>query len=260
LSEQVERGQFRERPSRPGRIRSSLLNVEVTPLSAPELIDRLGSETRSRTVIAAHNLHSVYLSHVDESFREFYNNADLILVDGSPILMAINLEAAVGRKPAIHPSRRIGSTDWLPHILSGTQVQKVCVLGASRESNRSFVERYSDSATFLGIPGDPWNSSEATQVYAKISAFDPDLTIVALGMPLQENVVSELVEAGVTGVLATVGGAVDQLSGAQKNAPRWMGRFGVEWLWRLASDPRRLAHRYLVEPFALAKLLMTREK
>ena len=91
-----------------------------------------------------------------------------------------------------------------------------------------------------------------------IREFDPQLLLVGMGMPLQERLASELRGSTRVPVIAAVGGAVDQISGAQSLAPRWVGRMGFEWLWRLASDPRRLTGRYVVEPVRLAGLLLTR--
>jgi N-acetylglucosaminyldiphosphoundecaprenol N-acetyl-beta-D-mannosaminyltransferase len=56
-------------------------------------------------------------------------------------------------------------------------------------------------------------------------------------------------------VIFSVGAAFDYEAGAQKAAPRWMGRLGLEWLYRLIADPRRLFRRYLIEPWALSDLM-----
>jgi N-acetylglucosaminyldiphosphoundecaprenol N-acetyl-beta-D-mannosaminyltransferase len=73
-----------------------------------------------------------------------------------------------------------------------------------------------------------------------------------MGMPRQEAWIADNLAALPDCVVFNVGAAFDYEAGAQKAAPRWMGRLGVEWLFRLVSDPRRLFVRYCVEPWRLA--------
>jgi N-acetylglucosaminyldiphosphoundecaprenol N-acetyl-beta-D-mannosaminyltransferase len=98
-------------------------------------------------------------------------------------------------------------------------------------------------------------SSEAV---AAIQVFQPDLVLVGLGMPRQEYFLLENLESLPPSTYATVGGAIDYIGGTTTLAPRWLGRVGLEWAWRLAHDPRRLANRYLVEPFALLARMLGR--
>jgi N-acetylglucosaminyldiphosphoundecaprenol N-acetyl-beta-D-mannosaminyltransferase len=70
--------------------------------------------------------------------------------------------------------------------------------------------------------------------------------LVALGSPKGERWASEARDALEPAVLIGVGAALDFLTGAQRRAPRWISNAGLEWLYRLASDPRRLARRYLL--------------
>ncbi|BBZ06404.1 hypothetical protein MDOR_05730 [Mycolicibacterium doricum] len=85
----------------------------------------------------------------------------------------------------------------------------------------------------------------------RIIDFDPDLVLVGLGMPRQELFLLSHLAQLPDATYATVGGAIDYLAGTTRLAPRWLGRFGLEWVWRLVNQPRRLAHRYLVEPLLL---------
>src|SRR5690606_25524795 len=84
-----------------------------------------------------------------------------------------------------------------------------------------------------------------------IAAFDPDVVLVGMGMPRQELWIIDNRPALKRGVLFPVGAAFDYEAGVQRAAPRVLGALGVEWLFRLAAQPRRLAFRYLVEPWFL---------
>ena len=237
---------------------AGVLAVTATPVTAAELLGRVESAIRSGDplTIVGHNLHSVYHFHSSDWFREFYDRCEIVLTDGRPVLAAINQQRrSEGLRP-YRADRRVGSTDWIPQAFALDEVRRVCVLGATKASNDAMLSRFSrPGIDLLGIPADPWDEDHLAAAASKIRNFDPDLVIIGMGMPLQERVCSELIARDVSAVIALVGGAIDQLSGAQRNAPRWLGPLGLEWMWRLASQPKRLAHRYLVEPVKLALLL-----
>lgn len=235
------------------RRRVPFLDIEVTPITLEQLTSAVQAAVAERRslVISAHNLHSAYIYHTDSTFREFYRNSDLILVDGTPVL---NLLRTTG--PGASFSHRLGSTDWIAPI--SAVLSRVLILGASATSNAGAVEQLRKSApatVVVGIPGNPWSEDTKANAIRTIQNFKPDLLLVGMGMPLQERVAAEMASMNDCRVIATVGGAIDQISGTQSLAPRWLGRFGAEWLWRLASDPRRLSYRYLVEPVKLIMLL-----
>lgn len=232
------------------RVHCKLLGLQVTPLTLETLLAELqGAVTENRrSVIAAHNLHSAYLFHSNAEFRSFYQSADVILTDGAPVQWDYRLSR--NRLP----NTRLGSTDWLPSLNQVAHLKRVTIIGATSDSNGKFVhwlQKLLPDASVQGIPGQDWNQQKANETAVRVSAFNPQVIIIGLGMPTQELLAQQLLSQGYRGVIATVGGAIDQLSGAQKNAPRWVGRFGVEWLWRLATQPKRLWRRYLIEPWKL---------
>lgn len=199
-------------------------------------------------VVAGHNLHSAYLFHTESEFRGFYDYADVVLADGAPVIWDYRFSR--GRRS----NRRLGSTDWLPQLRQVAGLQRICVVGASPESNTLFLKwltKLLPDAHVQGIPGDNWNQEKADHAAGLISEFAPQLILIGIGMPRQEIFATRLLQGGCTAVVATIGGAIDQLAGVQRNAPRWTGRVGLEWLFRLATQPKRLWRRYLVEPLKL---------
>lgn len=227
------------------------LAVEVTPVTMEGLLTWIGDcvdKGPRGEILAGHNLHSVYLYHIDERFRNFYEQADVVLADGAPILWDYLLSG--GRSPI----SRIGSTDWIPKLDAVSGLERVMVVGASESSNRRFVAWLSNllpKACVDGIPGYEWSHKKASIALERIKQARPQLILIGLGMPRQEEFALDVNDASYGCLIATVGGALDQLSGVQNNAPRWIGHVGLEWAWRLASQPKRLAGRYLVEPWKL---------
>lgn len=237
-----------------------IIGARITPLTANHLSDILSLqfEKREKFVIANHNLHSLYLYESNDSFRKFVNNARYVLIDGFPVLALARLVST----SRLSRNYRIGSLDWIERVVKTSEFRRIAVVGSSRSANSGAIERirlHSRSATFRGFHGEEWNPVRAKAVAEQLADFAPDLTLVGLGMPLQEEFLSDHWHILPASVYATVGGALDQLSGVQKPAPRWLGAWGLEWLWRLITQPRRLSYRYLVEPWKLVGLLLRRK-
>ncbi len=233
------------------------LRLDVTPIDRDEtleVVNRLMADREQPHFVAGHNLHSAYLMHVDQELRRFYDDCHVVLVDGYPVL-----RAARRARPDLTAARhRVGSTDWLPLLDRLPPGCTIGVLGAGTASNRLAVEalsRIHGTARVVGLPGEPWDEAREAAALAWLRDIRPDVVLVGLGMPRQESFLARRKRDLPPAVYATVGGAIDQLSGVQRGAPRWLGRWGLEWAWRLATQPRRLAHRYLVEPFLLLRLV-----
>ena len=94
-----------------------------------------------------------------------------------------------------------------------------------------------------------------SEVVDRINAARPDILFVGMGMPKQEVFVNRYGSRLAVPVIGLGGAAFAYLAGEQAAPPRWMGRHGLEWLYRLCADPRRLAGRYVVEPLLLAAVL-----
>ncbi|WP_261622883.1 WecB/TagA/CpsF family glycosyltransferase [Nesterenkonia marinintestina] len=243
--------------------RVPVFDIDVTPLTLDQLLSEIcdAVDHGGRLMVAGHNLHSVYLSTTDDSFRRFYERTDIKLIDGMPVLAALNLGDMLAGRGATGVSHRLGSTDWIRECDRLHCVRRVAVLGAPEPSNSAAVEHMagrSRHVEYLGIPGHPWDERRLPELLGRLQDFDPQVLFVGMGMPLQESIAVAVADGTRIPVIATVGGAVDQISGAQSLAPRWLGRTGFEWAWRLASDPRRFAGRYLVEPVRLARALLAR--
>ena len=100
------------------------------------------------------------------------------------------------------------------------------------------------------------NDAEKRDILAQIDEFKPHVLFVGMGMPRQEAWLLDHAQHLPPCVTFSVGAAFDYEAGVQRAAPRWMGRVGVEWLFRLAHDPRRLFARYCIEPWSLVPVIM----
>jgi N-acetylglucosaminyldiphosphoundecaprenol N-acetyl-beta-D-mannosaminyltransferase len=206
-------------------------------------------------VIANHNLHSLYLAGKSPAVRAFFAAADLVEVDSTPLILWARL---IGRSS--RPFHRCTYLDWRDLFWARAQAEGWRVFfvggapGVADKAREAILADFPDVnlAVHHGYFDAAAGSAENAAVVEAINAFAPQILLVGMGMPRQEVWVLENHPA-LTAPCAsfTVGGAFDYEAGAQKAAPRWMGRLGVEWLFRLVADPRRLFVRYCIEPWSL---------
>lgn len=231
-----------------------VFDIAVTPLTASEAAT-VATCSSGKQILLNHNLHSAYLHEIDDKFRELYSLADWVVIDGTPIRWL----ASRSSRKKFGSAYRIGSTDWIAALPLCDVNRRLFVFGATVESNEAAVEnlrRVLPGWTVKGLNGYVGDDAALTS----IRAFEPDIVLVGLGMPRQEQFLLAHLPGLPPAVYATVGGAIDYVAGVTRLSPRWLARFGLEWIWRLANQPRRLAHRYLIEPVKLTGLICARRR
>lgn len=207
-----------------------------------------------KAIIGNQNFHSLYLSRRNASLATFFDAADLIEIDSTPLLFWANLLGL--RLTREHRSTYLDWRDefWRRASRSGW---RVFCLGATQAVNDVAVARLAarwPGAVIAGHHGyfdQRRGGVENAEIVARINAFRPDVLLVGMGMPLQETWIVENYAALASGVALSVGAAFDYEAGEQSPAPRIYGELGLEWLYRLVREPRRLSGRYLVEPWFL---------
>lgn len=242
-------------------VRYRLLGVHVDALTIPDmhaLIARAVT-TRERLTIVSQNLHSVYTLHHDPTLREMQARATHIRIDGMPLILAGRLLGY-----PLHTRHRTGWMDWLDPFMREAVARgwRLYYLGSRPGVAEAGGERLRESYPGLQIvvhhghfdmtPG----SAELARVLADIERARADVLIVGMGMPRQETFLLHHGDRLSPPVCLTSGAALDYVAGAIRTPPRWLGPIGLEWLYRLASEPRRLWRRYLVEPWFVARLLL----
>lgn len=235
----------------------TLLGVRVEPLSIEDLTGRITEAACGTlgTVFAHHNLHSVYLFHRDRKMRECYAAAEVTYIDG----MALVYWARILGHP-IPRSHRTSLLDWVGELMAEAARAGWCVYHLG---GRPGVAEYAADRLRRRHPGltlfthhGYFPDRETAQILDEIGRIRPQLLLVGMGMPRQEHWVVENLEHLEAHAILLSGACFDYLAGAIPTPPRWMGWIGLEWLYRLATEPRRLWRRYLVEPWALLPLVI----
>ncbi len=242
------------------------LDISVQPTTMAELTDVVadGIATNQKWVIANHNLHSLYLYHKEVAeipngpFQRYFNRAHRTHIDGMSIVALARL---YGRD--VHRTHRIGYIDWLPTLMGSAAEKKwrVFYLGSAPGVTDRGVAILRERHKGLEIKGQHGyfdtnpESVENQEILRQIAEFQPHLLLVGMGMPRQELWVEANFDAIQANVTLVSGAALDYVAGVIPTPPRWSGQLGVEWAFRLAAEPKRLASRYLIEPWTVLRVV-----
>jgi N-acetylglucosaminyldiphosphoundecaprenol N-acetyl-beta-D-mannosaminyltransferase len=190
------------------------------------------------------NVSKLMALRADEHLRESVERCELVTADGQPIVWASRL---------LHdplPSRVTG-IDLMHGLLarSAAAGYRVYILGAKTEVVEAAVARIRVQHPGVAIVGHRngyYADTEEPAVAAEIAASRPDILFVAMSSPRKEYFLLRYGRTLGVPVVMGVGGAIDVVAGVTRRAPEAMQRLGLEWLFRLAQEPRRLARRYAV--------------
>lgn len=198
---------------------------------------------RCRYVVTPNVDHVVKLqSHI--GLQQAYADADLVLADGWPIVLA-------SRWLGCPLPERVPGSDLVPALFAAGQRMTAFLLGAApgvAEQAAAQIHRRWPCVQVTGTHSPPLgfekDPAENQRILRLLEGSQPDLLIVGLGAPKQELWVHAHRAQMPVKVALCVGATIDFLAGRRRRAPRWMRRSGLEWVHRLASEPRRLARRY----------------
>lgn len=237
-------------------MKESYLGVNVSPLTyegiIAEIEERMAAEKQS-TIIAV-NPEKVMTAQKNPKVKELINDSTFQIADGVGILLASKLKK--GRITS-----RVTGVDMMARLLQFAQEQQhpVYLYGAKKEVVELAAEKIQQTYTNIPIAGmtDGYEQDEAALI-DRIRASGAKIVFVALGSPKQEL----WIERNLTNlpnvlVFQGVGGSFDVFSGTVKRAPAFFRKLGIEWLYRLLSDPRRFK-RQLNLPRFLLKVLRDR--
>lgn len=195
---------------------------------------------------------AVVLARQDGEFREIVNNADLVTPDSTGILWG-------AKKLGTPLIERVCGVDIARALceMSGREDFSVYFLGAAPGVAQAAVENLKSEFPTLQIAGVQhgyFGPAEDAEVVAKVRESGAKVLLVAMGIPKQEKwIAKHLNELGVC-VAIGVGGSFDVFSGKVKRAPAWMQRRGLEWLYRLASNPKKIGKVMTLPRFVLMVL------
>ena len=240
--------------------RIHLMGLALDPVTEDEAIGRVlaGLRTVRGGWVATLNVDRMRLLSSRPDLTAFVSSADLILADGMPLVWASKVQGT----PL--PARVSGST----LILSLTEAAalagfSIFLLGGSpitADKAAKVITQKFPRVRIAGTLSPAWgfeeNEAQLDCICDIVAASSPNIVYCCLGFGKEELVIRRLSEVLPTSWFLGLGGSLTMLSGEIPRAPLWMQRGGLEWLWRLLKEPRRLAGRYLVHDPAFALRLL----
>lgn len=227
-----------------------VLGMRVDHIEADDAADLIASwvarpaSGTARTVCAA-NVHMVMEAWDDPTYRAVVNGADLVVPDGQPLVWALRLLGVTQR-------RRVRvSPDLLLRLFAEAERSDSAVglYGGTERTLRHFQASLASHVPRLRVPFAwappfrPLTPQEDAEVVERIRSSGVQLLLVGLGCPKQERWMADHRDR-LDCVMMGVGAAFDLFGGRTKEAPRWTRDMGLEWVWRLIQEPRRLWRRH----------------
>jgi len=229
------------------------VNERVTILGCP--IDNMTmSETVKRVddLIIEGGVHQHVVVNVDkllkvrrdENLKKIISSCDIINADGMPLVWVSSFFGA-------RLKERVAGIDLMERLIefASQKGYRIFVLGAHKNVVKKVVKTFKDKYTNLEIAGyrdGYWKLEEENTVAKLIKNSKPDILFVAISSPKKEVFLSKYLDYMNVPFVMGVGGSFDVVAGLAKRAPKWMQDSGLEWLYRLIQEPRRMWKRYLI--------------
>lgn len=225
--------------------RVQLLNGQFDPLTLPQTVDAIFSllGAGKRGWLCTVNVAILMMMRTDARLQNFVDRAALLVADGQPLIWCASW---FGQSL---PERVTGG-DLVNALCdrAAREGKRVYLLGATEEIVAKVAQRLRERCTNLHVEnaGGYFTKNDAPARADRIRASGSDILFVGMGVPRQENFLEEQWDRLDVGMAIGVGGSFDVLAGLRTRAPNWMQKIGMEWLFRLIQEPRRLFRRYLV--------------
>lgn len=227
-----------------------LLERRITCMTVGAIVEAIHTAcvTGSKMTVAHYNVHSFNLSMQLPWFYNFLQTAEIAHCDSTGILKAIRF---MGHNLPIQ--YRVSYTVLMPKLLEHCNQQglSVYLLGAKPEYLEAALNNLKTQYPNIRFGGhhgyfDKDNPQENEAVIEQINQFKPHILVVGMGMPVQENWIRWHRHNLDVNVIMPGGAIIDRLAGIVSDCPAFISNVGLEWLYRLLSEPKRLAARYLL--------------
>ena len=240
--------------------RIQILGITIDPLTMKETVDAV-----EQYVLKKHPLHLMGVNadkinqcHEDEKIKKIVNESEIINADGASVVLASKFLGA----PV---PERVAGIDLMQNLLelSNKKGYSVYFFGAKEEilqdMLKAFKQRYPD-LDVVGYRNGYFSPEDEEKIQEDIKDKKPDFVFVGITSPKKEYIIQSFMDNGINAVFMGVGGSFDVLSGHIKRAPLWMQKLNLEWLFRVANEPKRLFKRYFVGNVTFIKRVLDEKR
>ena len=225
----------------------SIMHDDADELS---LLDALSSEDKPR-VLAFVNAHAMNLAVNNGELSEALLCSDYLLRDGSGMSILYRLMG-------LGAGLNMNGTDFIPKVLKKKSGKKIAIWGTQEpyltKAAINIKQHFNLDVVSMH------HGFESIEFYTELSkTIRVDLVLLGMGMPKQEQLANQLKQIGTNSLIICGGAIIDFIGNKVSRAPNWVRRCGLEWLFRLACEPKRLFKRYVIgNPLFLVRALLLR--
>ena len=237
----------------------NIFNIRINPLRRFEFLAIIESAIRNGRQLAQFGVNSATINDIvrNEEFRHTINSADLVHIDGMSVVWAL-------RSFGYEIPERVATPDLADDILAMAERERMSIFLFGAHENilslcRKNIEKKFPNIVIAGSRNGYYNPEDEKGIFDLINNASPDILFLGMSSPKKELFFESYRHKLEAKYILGVGGYFDIMSGLIRRAPRWMQDTGLEWLFRLIQEPRRLWKRYLIGIFQFF-WLVTKEK
>ena len=227
-------------------MKKSVISINITTGKYSSFLARILDLARSEksSYICVANVHMLVEAQNDNKFATIVNNATMTTPDGMPLVWSMKFLHGLQQD-------RVAGMDLLPDLLKQSSENNIPVYfyGGTQhmlDATQEYVKSKFPLATIAGMhspPFRPLTAVEENNIVNKINSSGAKILFVALGCPKQEKWMADM-KGKINMPMIGIGGALPVMIGLQSRAPQWAQNAGLEWLYRLVQEPKRLFKRY----------------
>lgn len=236
-----------------------LLNTYVNNVDMKETVGAIESMIKDgeKHYVVAINVDVVMKIEEDAYLKEITDNADMVLVDGKPLIWISKWH----KRPV---KAKISGSDLVPILckVAAKKGQTIFIIGGKdgiADQAKKKLEEKHPGIKVVGTYAPPFgfekDEKELDKINEMISEAHPDLLIACFGCPKQEKWIYENYQKYDAKVSVCAGATVDFLAGNVNRAPKWMSEHGFEWFYRFLQEPKRMFKRYFIDDVKILKLV-----
>ncbi|MGT2832834.1 WecB/TagA/CpsF family glycosyltransferase [Streptococcus halotolerans] len=238
-----------------------MLGVKINPLTMGETVDVVDQEFIQKNKplhLMGVNADKINQCCNDSKMMTIVNNCDIVNADGASVVLA-------GNYLGVDIPERVAGVDLMQELLklAEKKAYSVYFLGAKEEVIQKMLTNFKNDYPNLVVAGHRngyFNDNEIDLISEEIRQKKPQIVFVGITSPKKEYLIEKFLEDGSDSVFMGVGGSFDVLSGMIKRAPLWMQKSHLEWLYRVAKEPKRLFRRYFVGNIEFIKRVLKAKK
>ncbi|MEI3337507.1 MAG: WecB/TagA/CpsF family glycosyltransferase [Clostridium sp.] len=239
--------------------RMKFMNTEIDNLTMKETIDEIDKLIKKdkNAYVVTPNVDHIVKLETDKELQEVYKDADLILTDGKPLLW-------ISKFYKTPIKEKISGSDLFPLLceMAAEKGYNMFFLGAGEGVANKAAQNLTNKFPKLNIVGTyspPFgfekDKKEIEKIINMVNKANTQILIVGLGCPKQEKFIHKYRKELNVPISLGLGASLDFEAGNIKRAPKWMSDNGLEWLYRLSKEPKRMFKRYIVDDVKIFKLM-----